>query len=257
MSNDPRIPRESEPVEELLRAAAAHDREVASGRDAAFLRRMERRLREEPAPPVAKAPPRWNVLLPAGALAAAVLVVAVFVFLPGRRGPADGLLHGEGGVQLLAVNGGERVVSDEEGRFIYLLGGGAVSLFGGGGSDLLVIGPGRIQLDRGEIWVHVVGGAQGFAVETPGGTIAVVGTLFSVAVADQTIVRVTRGAVEARVEGSTTVLGAGQSATFGGDAVGIQEGPAAGEPPRWVWELADRAAAFDWRETYPSGSPHQ
>lgn len=265
MSHDPRSPT-PDPVEELLRRATAEDREQSAGRDAAFLRRLEGRIRAagerdggRRAAPLPVRPPRRRLLLPASvAAAAAVLVAFLLLFLPGRGPEPDGIVYREGRVDVAATGAGERITAGEGSGYVYTQAGGAVKLFVGGPSELLVIGREKIRLDQGTVWVHVIGSRQeGFIVETPGGSITVLGTLFSVAVNGGTTVGVARGRVEVHADGAGAVVSAGRTVHFGGDAVAILEGPPAGGPPEWVWRLADRAAGHDWREIYPSGSPHQ
>jgi hypothetical protein len=137
------------------------------------------------------------------AAAAALLLLASGAWLTGRT-----LLPGAAQYpRELAVSGSEPAIFESvEGARVCAR----------AGSRLAVAGPRLLRLSDGGLFLDVEPGKGGFAVEVPGGRVAVLGTEFSVIVTGETVrVAVRRGRVSVENQRGTVTLAAGQAGQFG------------------------------------------
>lgn len=248
-----------DPMERILKATAQERMEQDRQRDAAFLQRMQYQIRRGESPKPAGGGVRrrrqWTPVYVAAAAALLLLVTSILLFLPGDHG-RSGLIYQEGDVEFHVTDLGARFTSGSGGRFVYALTNGRGEIFVDEGCEILVTPSGELHLERGHIWVHVNRIGEGVVIRTPDGMVTVIGTLFSVEVGEVTSVRVARGGVRITVGEAGLTLGGGESSSFGDGIEGLQKTTSHVEPPDWVWELADMAVPHEWRESFPSGSPH-
>lgn len=158
-------------------------------------------------------PPAWTrALVPAGALALVVAGVVAFVAL---RGEPEVPWSVTTVASVAATTSGRVTETAADGRALFVV-----------GDDRLGVGPGsrvevaaasskatRVVLTRGSVAAHVdpSRGARSFDVETPQGTVHVVGTIFRVEAADdRLLVEVQRGVVEVSWSASRQKVAAGQ-----------------------------------------------
>lgn len=197
--------------------------EQAAAQRSARIRRRPRAQR------VQRFPQRW-----AWAAAAALLLGLAFFAWSGGGSPflqdGRGLAAGTSLRGTLAISGGGSVELSAQ----------AVAVAGGTAKAP------RLELQRGTVrcTVEARDGRPPFVVATPHGEIRVIGTVFSVAVAEEVQVTVEHGLVEAVAQGATQRVTAGARARLAKDAPPAVFGPVA--------QLVRSGTAADWN----IGSPH-
>ena len=152
--------------------------------------RIRARLLERAAPQPVTPPRRWSAFTVAGGALAAAAAIALVAGNLGTSAP--------------------RVTTDGD---QVTLGDDAVAIVGPGGA-VTAIGERRVRV-TGPVYLDVTPGRGRYVVETPHGTVEVLGTRFVVdAQADETTAAVLRGAVKLATGGGEVVVHAGEQGTM-------------------------------------------
>lgn len=154
-----------------------------------------------------------------------------------RRGSISGV---HDGLLDLELRSGSLVRTTEDSEaFIELGGGGDVRVALGRATSLRILGPDRIEVQQGAVWLSVNPAGRGFEVVTPSGVVRVTGTVFGVSTdVEGTFVDVTEGTVRVSYKGEGRSVSAGFEARAGKGTVTEPTARAEGTAvPAWVGAL--------------------
>jgi ferric-dicitrate binding protein FerR (iron transport regulator) len=217
---------------------------------AGFTEKVLARTRALSAPAASTRGARASVVALWMSAAAAVLVMAAGLWQH-QRAPIGTLMLGarEGEARELrrgAKLGGEEPVTAT-------LDGSRIHMILAAGSQAELASAEEVRLSAGQSWFHVEPRSGPFAVETPQGTVRVVGTIFGVSCKDGSLtVAVQRGAVRVETGEGTWLLNPGETWS---SVSGVQKSDAtAGQAPEWVRDLLLEESRQRMKLYFPSVS---
>lgn len=182
--------------------------------------------------------------------AAAILVMAGGLWQH-QRAPIGTLMLGAHEGEARELRRGTQLGGEE--AVTATLDGSRIHMILAAGSHAELASAEEVRLADGQSWFHVEPKSGPFAVETPQGTVRVVGTIFGVSFEDGKLaVEVQRGAVRVETNDGSWLLNPGETWS---SMSGVQKSATtAGEAPEWVRDLLGEESRQRMKLYFPSVS---
>jgi hypothetical protein len=196
--------------------------------------------------------------------ASAALLLALIVGIGLSDRNAGGIVYMAGNVQIQSegadsktLRPGARIQVQEGGQAMLSLDGERIDLFLKEGTDLTVNSKEQVRLEKGDLWVRVDPNSGHFGIETPQGTIQVVGTTFGVSVNESgTTVEIAEGKLEVSTRMGREFITPGKGALLTAqDQVPATHASSEDVSPAWAEEVFQKAAQSRARSFFPSANP--